>query len=140
MGTPFRFNDINREKYLGCLRQGMRRGAAAKAAGISRQQVLAYQRQHPEFLRECQQAEADACDVVEEALWRKAVDGNMTAIVFWLLNRSEGRWQDKRAVSQVNVNVPTQDTEAELLLRLAELKRMEEGVKQRLSPDSHQER
>ena len=47
-------------------------------------------------------AELEACELVENALWDKCVNGkHFGSIVFWLLNRSQGRWQDTR---NINVN------------------------------------
>ncbi len=93
---PYKFDDIKRAKDLGCLRSGMRRGAAARASGITHQAVWEHQKANPDFALRCQEAEEMACDVVEDALWRKAMDGNTTAIIFWLKNRSPVRWQDRR--------------------------------------------
>jgi len=74
----------------------MRRGASARAAATTPQTINAYIKEHPEFAQEVEQAEMDACDVVEDALRTKALEGNVTAILVWLYNRSGGRWTDRR--------------------------------------------
>ena len=53
-----------------------------------------------DFAAEVELAEEQACEIVEDALFKKAVeDGHFGAMVFWLINRSKGRWQDTRHVN-----------------------------------------
>jgi hypothetical protein len=86
-----------REKYIDCIRRGMRLNGAAEAVGVCRQMVWVYRKEHPEFQALIDQAEVDACEVVEDALMEKVImDKHFGAMVFWLVNRSGGRWQDIR--------------------------------------------
>ncbi len=101
-----KFDEHRKAKYLGGLRHGLRLGEAAKYAGVSRCLVWSYGKQHPAFLEECRLAEECACDKVESALMLKALGGNMTAIIFWLCNRSPERWRDKRNPVQVVTAAP----------------------------------
>ena len=98
---PNKFTAIKREAYVEALRKGLRRGKAADSVGISRQQVRAYAKDFPEFQDQIDQAEIDACDDVEDALRTAAINGNVTACLAWLFNRSGGRWMDKRNPVQV---------------------------------------
>jgi hypothetical protein len=91
-----KWNSNVKAKYLGCLRKGMRRGAASRAAGISLQTVMRARYDDPSLAQEEAQAEADACEVVEDALLKKALEGNVTAIQVWLYNRCPDRWADRR--------------------------------------------
>jgi hypothetical protein len=93
---PNKFTVPKRAAYLEELRNGKRRGQAAQAVGISRQQVRAFANEYPEFQAEMDQAEIDACDAVEDALYQQALKGNITACLVWLYNRSGDRWKDKR--------------------------------------------
>lgn len=105
----YKFDDRRKAKYLGCLAQGLRRGEAARAAGVSRQVINYHTSVDPEFARQIADAEDAACDVIEDALWQQAVAGNVVAQKFWLLNRCKSdRWADKR--SQPVVHVTTADT------------------------------
>ena len=38
---------------------------------------------------------------VESALYKNAVDGNVTAQIFWLKNRKPGQWCEKYRVEEV---------------------------------------
>ena len=96
----YKFTNERRRKYLEGLSRGLRRGAAAKAAGVDRGTIRNAQKSDEAFATSCEEAEMDACDQVEEALWKKALDGNVTAMLVWLFNRSAGRFSDKRYVKE----------------------------------------
>lgn len=95
-----KFDAVKREAYLAALRTGARRGAAAESVGISRQSVNNYRKAHPEFVREESEAEGEANELVEDALFEAAVSGNTTAIQVWLYNRAPERWQDRRGARE----------------------------------------
>jgi predicted transcriptional regulator len=123
MANNTKFTAVKRDKYLGCLRSGMRRGEAARRAGVTRWTVTNHMKADPEFAAACDLAEADACDLVEDSMLEAIKKGNVTAMVFWLMNRSQGRWVDKR---QPTVVVPSQPQDLEkvkdeLLKKLKEL-------------------
>lgn len=83
-------------KYLAALSNGARRGAAAKAAGVERQTIARWRRLDPDFDYQADQAELDAHEEVEDALYQAAVSGNVTAIQVYLYNRLSDRWRDQR--------------------------------------------
>jgi hypothetical protein len=91
-----KFGKEKRQHFLKCLREGMRRGMACEAVGISRWGLHKYYTRHPEFLDEIDKAELDACELVEAALFQAAISGNVVACQVWLYNRNSKRWMDKR--------------------------------------------
>lgn len=109
MGRGDTFTEDKRERYLGCLRRGLRHGEASKAAGLSRQNIWAWISRHPEFKEEIARAEAAYCDEVEVCLL-KAITTKLSipGMIFWLTNRSPDRWQDRRATAKIEVNAGTQ--------------------------------
>lgn len=96
MGEPYKFTAEKRDRFLGCLRAGMRRGHAARRAGVQRQTVSNYAKQHPEFSAAIEQCELEAAELVEDALLKKALEGNTTACIFWLTNANPEKWRDRR--------------------------------------------
>ncbi|UKS27193.1 hypothetical protein LOZ80_38035 [Paenibacillus sp. HWE-109] len=63
-----------------------------------------YKNKHSEF-SEALKEDRDAADLaVENALYKKAVDGDNTAMIFWLKNRQPKRWRDKQE-SEIYGNV-----------------------------------
>jgi len=97
-GQPYKFGAQKRTEFLQNLRDGMRRGAAAEAVGVTRETVRLVYRDEPEFASAVEQAEMDANETVEDALYQAATSGNVTAIQVWLYNRQPERWVDKRNV------------------------------------------
>jgi len=85
------------------LSKGARRGAAAKAVGVSRQTILNHIKEDEKFHKAVDEAEMDANEVVEDALYKAACSGNIVAIQVWLYNRDPLHWTDKRNI-QVNAS------------------------------------
>jgi hypothetical protein len=92
-----KFSEAKREQYLTELREGARRGAAAESVGISRETARVWMRDNAAFREQVEQAEMDANELVEDALFQAASSGNVTAIQVWLYNRTPERWRDMRA-------------------------------------------
>ena len=91
--SNLKFNSARRNKYLSGLREGLRKYAAAEAAGVSFMTVHRYRRKNPEFAEQEDIAEMDSAEIVENALFQAAQSGNTTAMIFYLCNRVAARWQ-----------------------------------------------
>jgi hypothetical protein len=135
--VELRFNPFSKARYLGCLRAGMRRGEAARAAGVSTQ-TIRYQRARDEdFNQQCYEAESDATDHVESCLMRNIENGDTRAAIFWLVNRAPERWKaEKRQAITVSPEPPQEtpeELEAFLLKRLALLTEAEATSSARLA-------
>lgn len=72
----------------------MRPGAAAEILGIERHQLDGYLFDNPEFAAQVADAEQDAVEHVEEALYQAAVSGNVAACKLWLERRPRSRGPD----------------------------------------------
>jgi hypothetical protein len=77
-------NEDQRAEFLEHMRNGMRRGAAANALGFSRGQVLEEIDDDEEFEARVVEAEGEASEHVEEALYQAAVSGSVAACKLWL--------------------------------------------------------
>ena len=95
-----KFNAERKEAYLERLREGMRRGKAAQAVGVDRSTVWRAVQEDPEFAAAVDQAELDACEIIEDALFESAKKGNVTAQQVWLYNRHPDCWKDRRNLGQ----------------------------------------
>lgn len=73
-------------EFLEHLRNGMRRGAAAYAMGLTRIQVQDFIAADgsEEFEKAVLDAEGEAHEHVEEAIWQAAVSGSVAAARLWL--------------------------------------------------------
>jgi hypothetical protein len=117
-GEANRFHEIRRERYLACLRRGMRLSAAAKAVDMDRTAVWAYCQQHPEFKAQMDEAEAAACEPYEDVLGQLAANGELGALKFWLTNRAPDRWNEKRTIVQGCAPTAPKESAEELRKRL----------------------
>lgn len=108
-----RFGETKRAAFLQLLRAGGRRGASARAVGVDPDTISIFYRRYPDFLVDLEKAEMEANDVVEDALFKAAKNGNVVACQVWLYNRVPDRWADKR---QVNSTITLRD-EAELVAK-----------------------
>lgn len=96
-----------REKYLECLRDGMKNMQSCKEARVDRKTVYEYKKAHPEFLDECLSCEQEGNEftlaLVEEIMLEKILqDRHWPAIEFFLIN--SGKWKNTRQVSQMNTD------------------------------------
>lgn len=85
-----------REQYLGHIRNGMRRGAAGETLGLERWVALGYIQQHPEFEARVIDAEDEAIEHIEEAIYQSAASGNFPAAKLWL-ERTENQRKRRQA-------------------------------------------
>jgi hypothetical protein len=86
-----RFDPEARELFLAHLRAGMRPGAAAEILDFPRHVVAGYISEHPEFGAQVLEAEQDAVEHVEEALYQAAISGSVAACKLWLDRVGAGR-------------------------------------------------
>jgi ethanolamine utilization cobalamin adenosyltransferase len=93
MSQPKGFTKAKQEEYLLEIRQGTRRGAAAEILGFKRMDVLKYIDETPKFRAQVEDAEKEATELVEEALFQAAVSGNVSAAKTWL--EYQGRFPTK---------------------------------------------
>jgi hypothetical protein len=99
------FRGDKRQTYLAHIRNGMGRKQAARATGVSIRTVQRFVNQNPDWEEDRDEAEAEAVEQVESALFDSATNGNVSAAIFFLTNRSPDRWVDKR---RPNINIAAQ--------------------------------
>ena len=102
---PYKFDDIKKAEYIKLISSGVRRGIAAKAVGVTRQTISVHMQNDAEFKKTVSEAELDADEPVENALYESAKSGNVVAIQVWLYNRQPEAWADKRKV-QTEISGP----------------------------------
>lgn len=126
--AAYKFGAEKRELYLEAIRKGGRRIESCKAAGIHYETLRLYVNSHPEFQKEIDTAEIIACEPVENALYQRALAGNLGAIVFYLTNRCAQRWSDRRNPPvYANIEVTKDQKPADII---ADLKKMLANTKE----------
>ena len=76
--------------------RGVTLSTIAKTLGIDRSTLFDWRKRFPSIDSALKSGADMADDAVEDALHKAAVEGNITAQIFWLKNRRSTRWRDKR--------------------------------------------
>lgn len=97
-GQPVKFDTIKKTEFLDLLSAGGRRGASAKAVGVHRATVVDHMKKDLSFAKAVSEAERDANELMEDALFQSGLAGNVTAQQVWLYNRDSDSWTDRRQV------------------------------------------
>lgn len=70
--------------------------AIANYLSISTATLNTWKNMHPTFLDALKKGKDYADSKVASALFKKAIDGDVTAQIFWLKNRQRGQWSDRQ--------------------------------------------
>jgi hypothetical protein len=110
--SPLTFTKPKQELFLQQLRAGMRRGAASDVVfgedANQRRFVRTYIAEHPTFEKKVWDAEVEATEHVEEALYQAAVTGHVAAAKAWIELQGRGR---KAALPEAPPEAPERPTE-----------------------------
>jgi hypothetical protein len=90
----------------GWARDGLTDDQIAHNIGINVATLYKWKNAHSEICDALKKSKEVADREVENALYKKALSGDTTAIIFWLKNRRPNDWRDKRE-TQLSGNVQT---------------------------------
>lgn len=80
------------------VRNGASDREVAQRLGISADSLIEYKKQFSEFSECLKNTRAYVDGQVENALLQKAINGDTTAMIFWLKNRRPEEWRDTKTV------------------------------------------
>ena len=89
------------EQVIAALRIGADIAGAAHLISVSTSGLERYMVRHPLVKVRADEARKIADDRVQSALYKSAVGGNVTAMIFWLKNRQSAEWRDRRELAGV---------------------------------------
>ena len=96
-GRPKLEPDLEHVKQLAA--RGLSRDQIAAALGISRDTVFRRLKDSATFATLIKEGEALGLKAVSNALFEAALNGNVTAMIFFLKCRASEQWNDKQAVA-----------------------------------------
>ena len=79
----------------GWARDGLTDEQLARRMGIAVATIYEWKKKYPEFAEAIKKGKEVVDFEVENALLTAALDGNVTAMIFWLKNRRPDVWRDK---------------------------------------------
>ncbi len=91
-----------KDALVDAMMRGATMGTAALKFGVSRQAIYNAMEKDPRFAEKLNAARGTADDAVEAALYRNAINGNVTAQIFWLKNRRPNEWRDAHEIDLAN--------------------------------------
>lgn len=85
-------------RIQGWARDGLTNDQIAENMGIGLTTFYKWKNEYTEFANALKETK-EICDrCVENALYQKALQGDTTAMIFWLKNRKQFSWRDKQEV------------------------------------------
>ena len=98
----------NKKQIIQTVLESLKRGSgiqnACKNANIDPATFWRWRRKNKSLDRKVWDIIDSRTQMVEDALWRKALEGDVTAQIFILTNRAHDRWQDRRALVKNIIN------------------------------------
>jgi transposase-like protein len=92
----------------GWARDGLTDEQIAHNMGINRDTLYTWKKKYPDISEALKKTKDVVDREVENALYKKALEGDTTAMIFWLKNRRPNDWRDKRENLQTfKGDVPT---------------------------------
>jgi hypothetical protein len=88
--------DVDYDRVESLAGQGLSKSEIAYCLGIGVSTLYEKQKKNPDFMDAIKRGKAKGLETVTNALMSNAQDGNVTAQIFYLKNRSPERWQDRR--------------------------------------------
>ena len=87
-----------KEAFLESLRGGVSISEACKAVNLSRDTIWRWRKKYIGFNHKIFSIIDSRTQTVEDALYANALNGNVTAQIFWLKNRANERWRDVKNI------------------------------------------
>ena len=91
-------NELKEKLFLiaGWSRNGLTQQQIADNLGINVDTLFEYKKKHAEFSEALKHGKEIADLQIENALFKAAKEGNITAQIFWLKNRKPDKWREQR--------------------------------------------
>nr|DAG81504.1 MAG TPA: terminase small subunit [Caudoviricetes sp.] len=83
-------------KIEGWARDGLTDEQIAQNMGINPTTLYEWKKKYPKISESLKRSKDVADRQVENALFKNAINGNITAQIFWLKNRKPDKWRDKQ--------------------------------------------
>ena len=123
-------NKLGKERWLspvglalvqGWARNGFVDEQIAKRMGIARKTLWVWRGKNPELESAMRSGKEVADFAVESALYKSAIEGSITAQMFWLRNRKPAQWNKPTPLPEGNVNAGVQQQTLTELRQLLEM-------------------
>jgi len=90
--------EIDAKKVESLAGQGLTTKQIADCIGCARSTFYEHKNKRPDISDALKRGRSKGIQAVTNALFESAVDGNTTAMIFYLKNRDPDKWKDRQAV------------------------------------------
>jgi len=104
--------DKIKKAIIEMLEQGHFISYTCEKLGIARDTFYRWLAQDPKFKEDVETAQLSRIKIVEDSLYKKAVEGNPTCIIFFLVNQAPHKW---RNIQKVDTSITTKDFQIEIV-------------------------
>lgn len=119
-GRPSKYSEEIADKAYSLALLGASDKEISEIIGVTESTLNLWKKTHPEFSESLNEAKNMADSKVVRALYTQAIEGNVTAQIFWLKNRQKDKWRDKQDVDHtVNLKRSADDLSDEELAYIA---------------------
>lgn len=110
----------------GWARDGLTHEQIARNLGVGKDAFYTYIKKYPEFSEALKKGREVVDYEVENALYKAAINGNVTAMIFYLKNRRPNYWKDRKEAQEIEL----QTKELELKVKKFDLEKqkLDQGV------------
>ena len=111
----------------GWARDGLTHEQIAKNLGVGKDAFYTYIKKYPEFSEALKKGREVVDYEVENALYKAAINGNVTAMIFYLKNRRPNQWRDRKEANEIEL----QTKELELKVKKFDLEKqkLDQGIR-----------
>lgn len=113
---------------LGWARSGLTDKQIAKNIGIAESTLGKWKEKYPAIKATLKQGKEVADFIVENALFKKAAEGDTTAMIFWLKNRKPDQWQNINSVDKEMRSVGVKLSKSQLEKLSIEIEQLKEQL------------
>jgi hypothetical protein len=104
--------DRIKKAIIEMLEQGHFISYTCEKIGIARDTFYRWLVKDKKFKEEVERAQLSRIKIVEDALYKKAVEGNPTCIIFFLVNQAPHKWKN---IQRVDTTLETKDIQIEIV-------------------------
>lgn len=117
---------------LTMIESGVSISKACTASGIGRTAFYRWCNCEEKFNNSVEMAKQSRISFVEDSLFKSCLDGNVTAQIFFLTNKADKLWRDRRAVINNNVNTSVVNNSVRIASKIKP-EEVDDGVRKRLA-------
>jgi len=108
-GRPNKYDSIDLKQIGRLSLLGLTDKELADFLGIAESTLNKWKIEHPEFMETLKAGKDDADAKVARSLYNNAINGNVTAQIYWLKNRHPKKWRDKPGEEKHDSTIETVD-------------------------------